>query len=100
MEDWAILNGYKKKNPAMKIALCGCMMQEQGVVEKLQKSYRFVNLIFGTHNIFKFAELLVTMLESDDMIIDIWKDTDEIVEDLPIDRKYTFKSRYEHYVWL
>ena len=68
------------------------MMQEQGVVEKLQKSYRFVDLIFGTHNIFKFAELLVTMLESDDMVIDIWKDTDEIVEDLPVDRKYTFKS--------
>ena len=87
-----ILNGYKKKNPAMKIGLCGCMMQEQGVVEKLQKSYRFVNLIFGTHNIFKFAELLVTMLESDDMIIDIWKDTNEIVEDLPIVRKYKFKS--------
>lgn len=87
-----ILNGYKKKNPAMKIGLCGCMMQEQGVVEKLKKSYRFVNLIFGTHNIFKFAELLVTMLESDDMIIDIWKDTNEIVEDLPIVRKYKFKS--------
>ena len=87
-----ILNGYKKKNPEMKIGLCGCMMQEQGVVEKLQKSYRFVNLIFGTHNIFKFAELLVTMLESDDMIIDIWKDTNEIVEDLPIVRKYKFKS--------
>ena len=86
------LNGLKKKNPHMIIALCGCMMQEQGVVEKLQKSYRFVNLIFGTHNIFKFAELLVTMLESDDMIIDIWKDTNEIVEDLPIVRKYKFKS--------
>lgn len=87
-----ILNGYKKKNPDMKIALCGCMMQEQTVIEKLQKSYRFVNLIFGTHNIFKFAELIVNMLESDDMIVDIWKDTDQIVEDLPASRKYSFKS--------
>ena len=87
-----VLHGYKKKNPHMKIALCGCMMQEPHVVEKLKKSYPFVDLIFGTHNIFKFAELLVTMLESDRMIIDIWKDTDQIVEDLPVERKYPFKS--------
>ncbi|WP_242955667.1 tRNA (N6-isopentenyl adenosine(37)-C2)-methylthiotransferase MiaB [Lachnoclostridium sp. An196] len=87
-----VLHGYKKKNPHMKIALCGCMMQEPDVVEKLKKSYPFVDLIFGTHNIFKFAELMVTMLESDRMIIDIWKDTDQIVEDLPVERKYSFKS--------
>ena len=87
-----VLHGYKKKNPHMKIALCGCMMQEATVVEKLQKSYRFVDLIFGTHNIFKFAELLAMTLESDRMIIDIWKDTDQIVEDLPSERKYAFKS--------
>ena len=83
---------YKKKNPYMKIAICGCMMQEQSAVEKIQKSYRFVDLIFGTHNIYKFAELLYTCLMSDRMIIDIWKDTDKIVEDLPVLRKYPFKS--------
>lgn len=87
-----VLHGYKKKNPHMRIALCGCMMQETAVVEKLKKSYRFVDLIFGTHNIFKFAELLVSMFESDRMVIDIWKDTDQIVEDLPVNRKYPFKS--------
>jgi tRNA-2-methylthio-N6-dimethylallyladenosine synthase len=51
-----------------------------------------VDLIFGTHNIFKFAELLCATFESGGMIIDIWKDTDKIVEDLPIERKYPFKS--------
>ncbi|MCM1216168.1 MAG: tRNA (N6-isopentenyl adenosine(37)-C2)-methylthiotransferase MiaB [Lachnospiraceae bacterium] len=88
------LNGYKRKNPDMKIALCGCMMQEPTVIEKLKKSYPFVNLIFGTHNIFKFAELLCTVYENENngMIIDIWQDTDKIVEDLPIERKYPFKS--------
>ena len=45
------LHNLKKKNPGMRIALCGCMMQEEEVVEKLKKSYRFVNLIFGTHNL-------------------------------------------------
>ncbi|MBR6326455.1 MAG: tRNA (N6-isopentenyl adenosine(37)-C2)-methylthiotransferase MiaB [Lachnospiraceae bacterium] len=87
-----VLNGYKKKNPHMKIALCGCMMQEEQVVEKLRKSYRFVNLIFGTHNLYRFPELLVSCLSQEDMIIDIWKDTERIVEDLPVRRKYPFKS--------
>lgn len=87
-----VLHGYKKKNPNMVIALCGCMMQEPEVVEKLKKSYRFVDIIFGTHNIFKFAELIVRNFEEKGMIIDIWKDTQEIVEDLPVERKYSFKS--------
>ena len=86
------LKSHKKKNPHMKIALCGCMMQEPEVVEKLRTSYRFVDLIFGTHNIYKFAELITAVYESGRMVIDIWKDTDKIVEDLPNDRKYSFKS--------
>jgi len=87
-----VLNGFKRKNPHMKIALCGCMMQEESVIEKIKTSYRFVDLIFGTHNIYKFAELLYTMFESEELVIDIWKDTDKIVEDLPVERKYPFKS--------
>ena len=71
------LHSLKKKNPHMMIGLCGCMMQEPQVVEKLKKSYSFVNLIFGTHNIYKFAELVVSALSSDRMVIDIWKDTDK-----------------------
>jgi tRNA-2-methylthio-N6-dimethylallyladenosine synthase len=86
------LSNLKKKNPEMVIGLCGCMMQEPEVVEKIKKSYRFVDLIFGTHNIYKFAELLVTSFESERMVIDLWKDTDKIVEDLPTERTYSFKS--------
>ena len=87
-----VLNGFKRKNPHMKIALCGCMMQEPTVIEKIKTSYRFVDLIFGTHNIFRFAELLTATFEQEGMVIDIWKDTDKIVEDLPIERKYPYKS--------
>ena len=86
------LKSLKKKKPHMKIALCGCMMQEASVVEKIKESYRFVNLIFGTHNIFKFAELLNQTFEQKKMVLDIWEDTKQIVEDLPIERKYSFKS--------
>lgn len=86
------LSRLKKQNPQMVIALCGCMMQEEKVVEKIRTSYRFVDLVFGTHNIYKFAELLVTALDSQRTVIDIWKDTDKIVEDLPSERTYSFKS--------
>lgn len=87
-----VLNGYKKKNPGMKVALCGCMMQENLVIQKLQKSYSFVDLVFGTHNLYKFAELLYRCYTEKGMIVDIWEDADKIVEDLPVERKFSFKS--------
>ncbi|MEG0812656.1 MAG: tRNA (N6-isopentenyl adenosine(37)-C2)-methylthiotransferase MiaB [Clostridium sp.] len=86
------LHRMKQEHPHMMVALCGCMMQETAVVEKIRKSYRFVDMIFGTHNIFKLAELLSDRIDSGKMVIDIWKDTKEIVEDLPRERKYAFKS--------
>ncbi len=86
------LNSLKQKNPHMTIALCGCMMQEASVIEKIKKSYRFVDLIFGTHNIFRLAELLFLCYTKGQMVIDIWDGTDKIVENLPAKRKYPFKS--------
>lgn len=87
----------KKKNPGMLIGLCGCMMQEPQVVEKIRTSYPFVDLIFGTHNIFVLAELVSQCLIRQNVkkhrtVIDVWDGTDQIVEDLPADRKYPFKS--------
>ncbi len=86
------LNSLKKKNPEMLIALCGCMMQEKEVVAKIKKSYPFVDIIFGTHNIFKLAELLYERMNRHKMVIDIWESTEDIVEELPAERKYPFKS--------
>ena len=86
------LKKIKENRPGMLIALCGCMMQEPQVVEKLRKSYRHVDIIFGTHNIYKLAELIRDRLDFGAMIIDVWKDTDKIVEELPQHRKYAFKS--------
>lgn len=86
------LNVLKKRNRDMLIAMCGCMMQEPDEIEKIKNTYNFVDIVFGTHNIYKFAELIYDRLMSDRMIIDIWKDTDRIVEDLPDVRKFSFKS--------
>lgn len=86
------LRTIKRRNPDMLIAMCGCMMQEPSVVEKVKKSYPHVDIMFGTHNIFKLAELLYRHLTEDRRIVDIWEGTDAIVEDLPVERKYPFKS--------
>ena len=86
------LRGLKRKNPHMIIALCGCMMQEKEVVEKIQKSYSFVDVVFGTYNIFKLAELLYNRWESGKMVIDIWDSQKQVVEELPTVRKFPFKS--------
>lgn len=86
------LKSIKRKNPKLKIVLFGCMMQEPHVIEKIRKDYPFVDVVFGTHNIHKFPELLYHSFCSDSQIIDIWKDSDTIVEGMPADRKYPFKT--------
>ena len=86
------ISHLKKKNPLMKVAVCGCMMQEKGNVDKIRKSYPFVDLIFGTHNIFRFAEYLWEVYDKDSKVTQIWDKTDSIVENLPVERKYPFKS--------
>lgn len=86
------LNTIKKKNKEMIIGLCGCMGQEPHIVEKLKESYKFVDLIFGTFNVYKLAELLYARITSGNSIIDAWKESKEFVELLPTERKYSFKS--------
>lgn len=86
------LKNHKKNNPHMKIALCGCMMQEKDEVEKIKRSYPFVDLVFGTHNIYKLAEILYRQIQSGHRVVDVWDEPEEIVEDLPGKRKYPFKT--------
>ena len=86
------LNAVRKKRPDMIIGLCGCMMQEDHVVAKIKKSYPFVKLIFGTHNLYAFPELLVRTLNEDKRVIDIRQETKVFPESLPVKRKHFFKS--------
>lgn len=87
-----LMGHEKKNNPDMMIALCGCMMQEPQVVEKLKESYRFIDIIFGTHNLYRLAELIYNRIDTGRMVVEVLKDSNEIVEELPVDRKYPFKS--------
>ena len=86
------LKYYKKQNPHMKIAICGCMTQQDVVIEKLQKSYKYVDIVFGTFNLYKLPQLLYESLETEGTLFDIWKEEKEIVEDLPIVYKNTFQT--------
>ena len=85
------LHNLKKQNPSMRIVLFGCMMQEEQVAAKIKKDYRFVDLVFGTHNIYRFAELFFQMKQAEEPVMEIWEGTDKIVEDLPTERNYSFK---------
>ncbi len=86
------LKHVKARNNDLKIVLCGCMMQQEKVLNTIKQKYRHVDLIFGTFNLYKFPELFLASIETSGMIIDIWKEHKEIMEDLPSIRKYKFKA--------
>lgn len=81
-----------ERRPGMVIGITGCMMQEKDEVEGIQKHYPYVKLIFGTHNIYKLAELLFETLVTNRRTVEILEDTSLIVENLPSERKYPFKA--------
>ena len=86
------LKHYKAKNPNLIIALCGCMMQQPEVIQKIKTSYRQVDIVFGTFNLHKLPELVLEHLESGSQIIDIWEKHEGIYEDLPIIRENPYKA--------
>ena len=85
------LGYYKSKNKNMKIAICGCMTQQDIVIEKLQKSYKYVDIVFGTFNLYKLPELLYNSIHTEGTLFDIWKDAGEIIEDIPT----LYKSKFQ-----
>lgn len=74
------------------IGITGCMMQEKDEVETIKKRYPYVHLIFGTHNIYKLAELLLEALLTKERKVETWEDSSLIVENLPSRRKYPFRA--------
>ncbi len=86
------LKKLKENNPELIIAICGCMMQQPEVVEHIRKVYRHVDIVFGTHNLYKFPELLNTAVENGGTVIDVWDSTGSIAENMPITRKESLKA--------
>ncbi|WP_278600671.1 tRNA (N6-isopentenyl adenosine(37)-C2)-methylthiotransferase MiaB, partial [Clostridium tertium] len=86
------LKHLKKKNPDLIIAVCGCMMQQEGMADKILKKFPHVNIIFGTHNAYKFPEYLNRVKTEGVQVKEIFNKESEIVEGLPIDRESDVKA--------
>ncbi|AWI05194.1 tRNA (N6-isopentenyl adenosine(37)-C2)-methylthiotransferase MiaB [Clostridium drakei] len=86
------LKKLKDKKPDLIIAICGCMMQQEGMAKEIIKRFSFVDIIFGTHNAYKFPEYLNRVKQEQNSIIEIQNKEDGIVEGLPIDRKSDVKA--------
>lgn len=81
------LKSLKAQDPELIIGLCGCMVQQKHIIEKLHKSYPYVNLIFGTHVFHRLPELLYHALATHKRVVDVSEDVREIVEDMPVLRE-------------
>ena len=86
------LKKLKKKNPDLIIGICGCMMQQEGMADRILKEFPYVNIIFGTHNAYKFPEYLNRVRTEGVQIKEIFNKETEIVEGLPIDRESSVKA--------
>lgn len=86
------LKKLKETRPDLIIAVCGCMMQQKDVVEAILKKYRHVDLVFGTHNLYKFPEMLSSVIGNRDRVIEVWESGGTIAEDMPIERKEGVKA--------
>lgn len=82
----------KKTNPDLILAVCGCMMQQPEIVNQIVTKYPQVDLVFGTHNFHQLPQMLNNYLVNGKRLVEVWEDSDTIVEDLPVDRKYPFKG--------
>lgn len=80
------------KNPSLIIGLCGCMAQEVGVVEEILKDYRFVNFVFGTHNLHELPSILTKAYETGSQTIEVYSKEGDLVEDMPVKRTNSYKA--------
>lgn len=86
------LKKLKNKNPNLVIAVCGCMVQQKHVAQKIYDRFPFVDIVLGTHNIHKFPEILECVVSQDQRIIEIWDESKGIVENVPVKRDNNIKA--------
>lgn len=86
------LKKIKKNNPDFTVCVCGCMMQQQHIIDSIKSKYPWVDIIFGTHNIHQFPQLLESVMAEKEKIVNVWEDGGDIVEGLPAKRLYQHKA--------
>ncbi|MFG6118330.1 tRNA (N6-isopentenyl adenosine(37)-C2)-methylthiotransferase MiaB [Thalassobacillus sp. B23F22_16] len=86
------LKPLKTENPDLIIGVCGCMSQEESVVNRILKKHQFVDLIFGTHNIHRLPQLVKEAMYGKEMVVEVWSKEGDIIENLPRSRKGKIKA--------
>lgn len=86
------LKNIKRKHPSVLIALCGCMMEQEHIANKIYKSFPFVGLVFGTHSLHHFPELMYNNLVNGKRVFERGNDDNKLYEGIPIKRDGTFKG--------
>lgn len=81
------LKHLKTKNPDLIIGVCGCMMQQEEVSKRIKSKYKHVDLVFGTHSLYSFPELLLRVIKSGSRVIDLVDTDGHIAEDFPVSRQ-------------
>ncbi|MEG0829652.1 MAG: tRNA (N6-isopentenyl adenosine(37)-C2)-methylthiotransferase MiaB [Anaerovoracaceae bacterium] len=82
----------KQENPEFTVCVCGCMMQQQHIVDELKSKYPWVDIVFGTHNLHEFPKLLTSVVNQNQKIVEVWPEEGDIIEGLPAKRLYKHKG--------
>ncbi len=82
----------KETNPNIVVGLCGCMAQEEGVISEILQKYRFLNFVFGTHNLDDLPKLVAEGLKGSKLNIDVLSVEGDIVETMPVTRDSKYKA--------
>lgn len=82
----------KEKNPDLIVGICGCMMQQDHVVQEIKKKYRHVDMVFGTHNVHNFPGLLNEVLTTKHSVVQVWDIDGEVIENTQSSRKFELKA--------
>lgn len=86
------LKNIKRKHPQILIALCGCMMEQEHIANRIYKSFPFVGLVFGTHSLHRFPELMYSSLVNGKRVFERGVDDNAVHEGIPVRRDGSFKG--------
>ena len=86
------IKNLKEKNPNLIAGICGCMAQEEVVVNEILEKYNFLDIIFGTHNIHNLPNILYTVVNKKDLEVEVLSIEGEVIENIPVKRDSKYKA--------
>ncbi len=86
------IKNLKEKNPNLIAGICGCMAQEEVVVNEILEKYNFLDIVFGTHNIHNLPNILYTAINKKDLEVEVLSIEGEVIENIPVKRNSKYKA--------